>query len=185
MRFAMTQIRIILASTSPRRRELLQKTGLDFEIVAGNYEEDMSLGLAPSDLARTLSLGKAESVAGSYPDAVVIAADTFIVLDGALLGKPHTAERASEMLALLSGRSHVVLSGVAVVSQSQNKSVCRTVETKVYFKNLAPDQIREYVRTGEPLDKAGAYAIQGLGSAFVERIEGDYSNVVGDRKSVV
>ena len=170
---------IILASTSPRRKELLKKTGLQFEVVASNFEEDMNAAMDPCELAKWLSFGKAEAVARTRKNALVIAADTFIVLEGKLLGKPHTEARAKEMLKQLSGKVHLVITGFTIIDSEIGKSVSEAVQTKVFFKKLTAEDITRYVRSGEPLDKAGAYAIQGLGFALVEKIEGDYSNVVG------
>jgi septum formation protein len=171
--------RIILASASPRRKELLEKTGLLFEVDAGNCRENLSFEVAPHQLAMQISLEKAQSVAGKYPDAVIIGADTFGVLDGRIIGKPGSAEEARAMLQSISGKCHLVITGYSIIDTSCDKSVSGTVETKVYIKELTPEEIDAYVKTGEPLDKAGAYAIQGLGALFVEKIEGDYFNVVG------
>lgn len=171
--------KIILASGSPRRKELLEKTGIVFEIIPSTYEEDMSIDLSPVELSIFLSKQKAESVAENNPDAVVIGADTFVVLGDKVLGKPHIKEKAKEMLSILSGKQHSVITGFTVIKKSANKSISKAVETKVYFKNLTNEKIEDYVNTGEPLDKAGAYAIQGIGKKLVEKIEGDYSNIVG------
>lgn len=171
--------KIILASSSPRRKELLEKTGIVFEIIPSTYEEDMSIDLSPVELSIFLSKQKAESVAENNPDAVVIGADTFVVLGDKVLGKPHIKEKAKEMLSILSGKQHSVITGFTVIEKLANKSISQTVETKVYFKNLTDEEIKDYVDTGEPLDKAGAYAIQGIGKKLVEKIEGDYSNIVG------
>ncbi len=171
--------RIILASTSPRRHDILSKTDLVFEILPADFEEDMTLNLNPFELAQYLSHGKAHSVAKRYSDAIVIGADTFIVHEGALLGKPHTADKAYEMLARLSGTHHSVLTGVTVIHSGMNKVISDVEETKVYFRDLSEAEIKNYIATGEPLDKAGSYAIQQGGAAFVEKIEGDLLNVVG------
>lgn len=170
---------VILASSSPRRKELLQNIGLTFKVEPGNYEEDLSCGLEPHELAQRISLGKAESVATRYEDSIVIGADTIILLDGKIMGKPHTDGEARKMLAAISGRSHSVITGFSIIETASGRMVSRSVETKVYIKNLAPDEIDAYVKSGEPLDKAGAYGIQGLGALLVERIEGDYFNVMG------
>lgn len=171
--------RIILASTSPRRKELLEKTGLVFEVVGSDYEEDMTLVLPPTELAKYLSRGKAEAVAKNHPDAVIIAADTFIIYNGKVLGKPHTLEKAKEILRMLSGNPHTVVTGFTVIDAQNGESSSEAVATNVYFKNLNEQEIDDYIATGEPLDRAGAYAIQGLGKSFVNHIEGDYDNVVG------
>jgi septum formation protein len=171
--------KIILASTSPRRRELLEKTGIVFEIVPSSYEEDVSLNMSPAELVIFLSKGKAEDVSNKNPGAVIIGADTIIAFDNKVLGKPHTKENAKETLSMLGGKKHSVVTGFTIIEKSANKSVSKAVETKVYFKNLTDKEIEDYINTGEPLDKAGAYAIQGIGKKLIEKIEGDYSNVMG------
>lgn len=170
---------IILASASPRRKELLELTGLQFKVDPGDYKEDMNLKLSPHELARALSLEKAKSVAGKYNNAIIIAADTFVIIRGQLLGKLHTEEEARRMLVLLDGATHLVITGFTILDTDTGKKISRSVETKVTFKNLTEKEIDAYVKTREPLDKAGAYAIQGLGSILVKRIEGDYFNVIG------
>ncbi|HEX8949414.1 MAG TPA: Maf family protein, partial [Dissulfurispiraceae bacterium] len=164
---------------SPRRKELLEGTGLKFEVDASDYEEDMSVRMEPHKLARFLSREKAKAIAERHKNALIIAADTFIVFKGRLLGKPHTGKEATKMLEMLSSKSHSVITGYTVLDTGTKKVVTGSEETKVYFKRLSEKEIRNYVRTKEPLDKAGAYAIQGLGAVIVERIEGDFFNVVG------
>jgi septum formation protein len=171
--------KIMLASSSPRRKEILRKTGLKFSVDAGDYEEDMDLTLKPRQLARFLSSEKAKAVAAKYANALVIAADTFIVFQGSLLGKPHTRDEARRMLALLNGKQHSVITGFTVIDTRTGKKLSRSVETKVFFKKMTTQEIESYVKTGEPLDKAGAYAIQGMGAMIVRKIEGDYFNVMG------
>jgi septum formation protein len=173
------QRKIILASASPRRREILKMTGLKFSVDAGDYEEDMDLPLGPRQLARLLSSEKARAIAVKYSDALVIAADTFIVFKGSLLGKPHTSEEAGRMLDLLNGKAHSVITGFTVIDTRTKKKLSRSVETRVYFRKLTAKEIASYISTGEPLDKAGAYAIQGIGAVIVKKIEGDYFNVMG------
>ena len=170
---------IVLASASPRRKELLALAGLKFTVDAGNYEEDLGLSLKPHDLAKFLSREKARAVSHKYRGAIIIAADTFIVFRNKLLGKPHTDREAVRMLTLLSGKSHVVITGYTVLDTKSKRTLSRSVETRVWFKRLSPAEIRAYVKTGEPRDKAGAYAIQGKGSLIVKKIEGDYCNVIG------
>jgi septum formation protein len=170
---------IILASSSPRRKELLEKIGISFTVDPSDYPEDLNSDLSPEELAKSISRGKAQAVAKKYKDAIIIAADTFGILNGKILGKPHTPSEAEAMLQLISGKSHQVITGLTVIDSARQKSVTRTIETQVYIKKLSPEQISLYVKTGEPLDKAGAYAIQGLGSIIVEKIAGDYYNVVG------
>jgi septum formation protein len=171
--------KIILASESPRRREILKLTGLKFSVCAGSYEEDLDLLLRPRELARYLSCKKAEAVANKHRNAIVIAADTFIVFKDRLLGKPRNEKDAEKMLKMLNGKSHSVITGFTIIDTGNNKTLSRSVSTMVYFRNLSREDIRAYVRTKEPLDKAGAYAVQGLGAVFVEKIEGDFFNVMG------
>ncbi len=171
--------KIILASTSPRRKELLEKTGLAFDIATSDYEEDMTLPLAPKELVIYLSQGKAKAVASKYPDAIIIAADTIVVYNNTILGKPHTAEKARIMLKILSGNVHSVLTSYTVLDTKKNKIISRMVESTVYFKKLIKEEINKYVATKEPMDKAGAYAVQGLGSSLIDRIEGSFSSIVG------
>ena len=171
--------RIILASASPRRKELLEKIGLKFEVEPSNYAEDMHSRLSPDKLARAISLEKARVVASKHKNAIVIAADTFIVFRGKIMGKPNTEAEARKMLMRLEGKSHSVITGFTIMDTEENKVLTKSVETIIHIKNLTPEEIDAYVRSKEPLDKAGAYAIQGLGSVIVERIEGDYFNVIG------
>jgi septum formation protein len=171
--------KIILASASPRRKELLEKIGLKFEVEPSNYAEDMPSALSPGELARAISLGKARAVATRHKNTIVIAADTFIFFRGKIMGKPGTEAEARKMLMRLRGRPHLVITGFTVLDVDSNKVLTTSVETVVYIKNLTQEEIDAYVKSKEPLDKAGAYAIQGLGSVIVERIEGDYFNVMG------
>ena len=171
--------KIILASQSPRRRDLLKQIGLKFEIDQSNYEEDMSLKMEPNKLAEFLSLGKAKDVAQRHKDSIIISADTIVAIDGEVFGKPKTPERAKYMLQKFSGKAHSVITGFTIIDTETNKQVSKSVETRVYFKNLSEKEINTYIATGEPLDKGGGYAIQGLAALFVEKIEGDYFNIVG------
>ncbi|MBI3041003.1 MAG: septum formation inhibitor Maf [Chloroflexi bacterium] len=170
---------VILASASPRRKELLEKIGLRFKVEPGNYQEAIPSGLAPHELARKISLEKAKVVARQHPNVIVIAADTFVVFGSQILGKPHTEKEARKMLAAISGQSHAVITGFSIIDTGNNKTLSQSVETKVYIRKLSRAEIDAYVKSKEPLDKAGAYAIQGLGAVFVEKIEGDYFNVIG------
>jgi septum formation protein len=172
-------MKIILASTSPRRKEILSKTDLDFEIHPSDFEEDMTLDLEPVPLAKYLSLGKAQALVDEHPDALIISADTFITFENKKLGKPKTPNDAREMLTLLSGKPHSVITGFAIIHTGTNKIHSDTDESIVYFKNLDPQDIEEYVASGKPLDKAGSYGIQEIGHVFVDRIEGDYYNIMG------
>ena len=171
---------IILASQSPRRKEILSLLEKPFKIMVSDADETVEEGLPPYFIAESLSLKKAAAVAKNIDtDAIVIGADTIVVADGKILGKPKDAEDASLMLSTLSGKWHEVISGVTVFRTTDAKSESFFVSTKVKFCELSPAEIADYVATGEPCDKAGAYGIQGLGSKFVEEIQGDYFNVVG------
>jgi septum formation protein len=170
---------IILASASPRRKELLEKIGLKFKIEPSNYEEYTHSGLEPHELARKISLGKAEDIASRYKNAIVIAADTLVVFGDQILGKPHTENAARKMLEAINGKAHSVITGFSIIDCDVQKTLSRSVETRVYVKELTLAEISTYVKSREPLDKTGAYAIQGLGAVIVEQIEGDYFNVVG------
>ena len=171
--------RIILASASPRRKALLEQIGLKFTVDTQAQEDTELAGREPHQLAREISLKKAESVASHYPDSIIIAADTIGVIEGRIIGKPHSESEASAMLALLIGKSHTVITGFTVLDTLTRKAVSRSVETTVHMRRITASEIKAYVQTGEPLDKAGSYAIQGLGAVLVEKIEGDYSNVMG------
>lgn len=170
---------IILASASPRRKDILTITGLKFTVCVSDYNEAVNPSLNPRDFARFLSCKKAEAVARRYKDSIIIAADTFIVFRGKILGKPHTPRDAQEMLAMLNGKCHSVVTGYSVFDTGTGKKVSRSVQTKVWFRKMTGREINAYVTTKEPLDKAGAYAIQGLGAVFIKKIEGDFFNVMG------
>ncbi|MBQ9433661.1 MAG: septum formation inhibitor Maf [Synergistaceae bacterium] len=170
-------VRIILASGSPRRRALLHDLGLTFEVYKPDVDESHSPDENPESLCARLSRLKAESGAQKFPDAVVIAADTIVVIDGHILGKPASREDALRMLKALRGREHEVLTGLSVC---MNRRVLTHVEhTTVKFRPLTDAEISAYVSTGECDDKAGAYAVQGKGSLLIEGLQGDYFNVVG------
>lgn len=168
---------IILASSSPRRRELLTMIGLDYIIKSSGEEEVQPHGFAPAEFVKTLALQKAQPVADLHPHDCVIGADTIVYLDGDILGKPDSPEMAKSYLTRMQGRSHVVYTGVAVLKNG--KADVRHCETTVTFAPMTRLEIESYVATGEPLDKAGAYGVQGPGGVFVERIEGNYFNVIG------
>jgi septum formation protein len=173
--------KIILASTSPRRKELLSKLGLEYEIMSPNYEEDMTLDLPIQELAKYLSKGKAEVVANNLKEeanSIIIAADTFIALENEILGKPHTEEIAKQTLRKISGKTLSVITGFTIIDMDNNKQVSKAVETKVFIKKLSDSEINNYVATKEPLDKAWAFAIQELWAVIVEKIEGDFTNVI-------
>lgn len=171
--------KIILASSSPRRSDLLKQIGLEFEVDPSDYEEDMSLKMNPKELVEFLSLGKAKDVAGRHKDSIIISADTIVAVDDEIFGKPKTPERAKYMLQKLSDRAHSVITGFTIIDTETDKQISKSVETKVYFKNIPEEEIDAYIASGEPLDKGGSYAIQGIAALFVEKIEGDYFNIVG------
>lgn len=174
-----TERRVILASASPRRREILKNAGIDFEIATSNADETLDPSLEPRRLSRILSRRKAEAVAQKYMNAVIIAADTFIVFRGRLLGKPKDAPDARRMLRMLSGKTHSVITGYTILDTKSGKRVSASEETRVTFHRLPDEEIDWYIATGEPMDKAGAYGIQGKAAVFVRKIDGDYLNVVG------
>lgn len=175
--------KIILASSSPRRREILENLGIDFEIVVSDADESKidKNAAEPPLYVQELALLKAVSVAEKLKnkDALIISADTIVCIDGQILGKPKDDADAETMLSKLSGKCHSVFSGICVMDAKTLKSVCAKEETKVFFKELTPEKIRDYVKTGEPSDKAGAYAVQGLGALFTEKVDGDFFNVIG------
>ena len=172
--------KIILASGSPRRRELLTDLGIKFEIMVDNSSEVTPKNVSPDEVVMTLAKNKLRNVAKNAPgDSLIIAADTVVACDGRILGKPKDEAQAFEMLSALSGRRHSVYTGVAVGDNKTGKTVCEFEKTDVFFRKLEDDEIKRYIATGEPMDKAGAYGIQNLGALFVERIDGDYFNVVG------
>ncbi len=169
--------RIILASASPRRRELMTLAGYDFEVICADINETVPKNAAPEDVVKSLALQKAQAVAKSHGDAVVVGSDTVVALDGKILGKPHSECEAAEMLRSLSGRKHKVYTGVAIVCGAKTKNFFD--ESDVEFYPLSETEIEAYVATGEPMDKAGSYGIQGKGALLVKGISGDYFNVMG------
>lgn len=170
---------IILASASPRRHELLTQAGVDFTVVVPGCDETPIPGESPREMVERLALMKASAVADSYPDAYVIGADTTVFIDGESLGKPISVTEACEMLGKIQGRTHEVWGGIAITHRGSGFARCWSHVTAVTMRTMTPDTIRTYVDTGEPMDKAGSYAIQGLGLQFVDTINGSYSNVVG------
>ena len=174
--------RLILASGSPRRRELLRNAGFTFEVIPPEVAEDNPGNEAPAKLVERLALEKAEAVAGRFnrqDNVVVLGADTVVVVDSTLLGKPASPAEARQMLQRLSDRTHEVITGVALVEPETARRTVAHETTRVFFRPLEPQEMEDYVATGEPLDKAGAYAIQGGASRFVTRVEGCYFNVMG------
>ena len=169
--------KVVLASASPRRRELLTLVGIEHVVLPSHLDETMTPGETPAGHALRLAVEKACAVAISHPDAVVIGADTVVVLDGKILGKPPTLEVARETLHALNGRTHTVITAVAVAYGGLTREVAE--EVAVTFRRLNDDEIDAYVATREGMDKAGAYGIQGFGATIVERIEGDFFAVMG------
>lgn len=168
---------MVLASSSPRRRELLKQIGVRFTTDVADIDETPKADESPADYVARLALEKARTVAARHNGDVVLGSDTTVVLHNRILGKPENNEDARQMLALLSGNSHQVMTAVALVRGSEEKT--ETVITDVRFCELSAEQIDEYIATGEPADKAGGYGIQGLGAVLVASINGSYSNVVG------
>lgn len=169
---------LILASGSPRRRQLLEQLGLTFTVRSSDVDESVSPGLTPAQVVESLSARKGEAVAQlSQPGDLILSADTVVALEGAILGKPRSREEAAAMLSALSGRTHQVYTGVTLLQDGRRLTGHEV--TAVTFRPLSPEEIAAYVSTGEPMDKAGAYGIQGLGALLAERLEGDYFNVMG------
>lgn len=170
---------LILASGSPRRRELLHQLGIPFTVVVSHVDETLDPGLPPEQQAIALALCKAEAVAAPMARGLVLGADTIVVIDGEILGKPENDEDAVRMLRQLSGRAHRVITGVALINVETGTTDARAVTSTVHVRALSEEDIEAYVATGEPRDKAGGYAIQGRGAALIDRWEGSFSNVVG------
>ena len=169
---------LILASGSPRRKELLALMDLAYEVDVSDADETVDDALAPEEIVLELSRRKAMSVAPRHEDALVLAADTIVYLDG-VLGKPKTHERAAQMLRELSGRWHDVYTGLTLVDTATGALTQRVERTRVRFAPMTQQEIEDYAASDEPLDNAGAYAVQGMGGMFVDRIEGSHSNVIG------
>lgn len=167
---------LILASASPRRAEILSMLGYEFQIIPASCDENTD-GMTAADSVAELAKRKAMAVAKDYPDTVVLGSDTLVAIEGQVLGKPTDEADAARMLRLLSGKTHSVYTGISAVKG--NRCITQRVEAKVTFRTLTEDEIAWYVATGEPMDKAGAYGIQGKGAVLVEGIEGDFFNVMG------
>ncbi|HWR73642.1 MAG TPA: nucleoside triphosphate pyrophosphatase [Nitrospirota bacterium] len=172
-------VTFILASQSPRRSELLRQIGLSFTIDPADVDETVLSGESPEAYAVRVALEKARVASKRAGKGIVIAADTIVVLNGTILGKPADSRDAERMLDMLSGKMHRVITGLVLRDVAAGKTVTRAAVTKVWFKSLSREEIRSYAATGEPLDKAGAYAIQEKGALLVEKVEGCYFNVVG------
>lgn len=171
--------RIVLASASPRRAELLKNIGLLFEVMESGVPEEEAKEKDPDALARSLAMQKASAVAGRITEGIVIGADTVVCVDGNILGKPRSREEAREMLNKLSGRDHLVMTGLAVVEMPGGRLLTHVETTRVFMRKLSESEIEWYLDSNEPYDKAGGYGIQGKAGVFVERLEGCYFNVVG------
>lgn len=170
---------VILASTSLQRKVLLEKSGLQFAVEPSGYFEDMTLPLSAEELVKHLSHGKAEIVAEKHEDAIVIGADTVVVIEGKIFGKPYTPEKAKEMFVFLNGKKNTIITGVTIIDADTYNKKFFLDKTDVYFNTMSEDEIDAYIVSGEPLDKAGAYAVQGLGAKFIKKIEGDEENAIG------
>lgn len=174
-----TAMKIVLASGSPRRQKLLSEMGYDFEVVTPVIPEKNTPGEAPQDFVKRLSRLKAESVALKYPDSLIVGADTVVVLERRILGKPESKSEAKSMLELLSGKTHTVFTGISMIVLEKNIAKSDFDSTEVTFNKLSPENINRYVESGEPLDKAGAYGIQGMGSFLVDNYDGELDTVIG------
>jgi septum formation protein len=172
-------LRLILASKSPRRRYLLKQAGLSFSVIPSTVDEKSVSMTSPEKYVRDLAEAKAHEVAQKYPESWVIGADTIVLINGMILGKPGSKSEARKMLQRLSGEIHQVLTGYTICCLAKNRNFSETVKTEVLFKNLTDEEIEWYIQSKEPFDKAGAYAIQGLGTFLVKSIKGSYTNVVG------
>lgn len=174
---------IILASSSPRRRELLRQIGVEFKVIPAEIEEDNGneKGKSPIEVVKNNALLKAQKVAEMFSNSnsLIISADTIVVLDGKIIGKPKDEKDAINILKKLRGKYHYVFTGLAVFETPQNRFLVSAVKSKVKMRDYSDEEIERYVATGEPMDKAGAYGIQGKGALLVEKIEGDYYNIVG------
>lgn len=173
--------KIILASSSPRRKKMLQQLGLRFTVMPSSYQEKLNPRLKPKGQVAYLSQEKAEAVARTYlgEDAVIISADTLLTLHGETLGKPKSEEDAIRTLERLSGQKHSAVTAFTLYDTKTKKHVTKTAETILYMKKLSKKDIEQYVKTGEPMDRAGSYALDGRGAAFVSSLEGDYYTVIG------
>lgn len=170
---------IILASESPRRKEILEKTGLKFKVVKSNFKEYVDPKLTPHELVKKLSLEKAKAVFENHKDSIIIAADTLVICKGIILGKPKNRKDAKRMLQFLSHKSHLIITGFAIISSNLKRPITRSEVSKVYMRKISKADIDSYVKTQEPFDKAGAYAIQGKAKKFIKKIDGDMFSAIG------
>ncbi|MEI7426157.1 MAG: Maf family protein [Candidatus Moraniibacteriota bacterium] len=173
------QRKIILASKSERRKMLLAQIGLEFEIRESAYEEDMSALNDPHELAKFLALGKAQDVANHYDDAIIIGADTFVFYKGKFIGKPKNKEDAKKILTNFSGNTHDIVTGLAIIDTKTKTVVTDYGEARVTFRKLTTEEIDDYIATGEPMDKAGAYGLMHRAAVLIEKVEGDFYSVIG------
>ena len=171
--------KLILASHSPRRRNLLEQAGIEFSVIPSSFDENSVKLSSPDVYVRQLAEGKAGDIADQYPDSWVIGADTIVFIDDTILGKPGSKSEARTMLKHLDGKTHQVLTGYCLCCQKLDRLFSESVKTDVCFKTLTDKEIDWYINSGEPFGKAGAYAIQGIGAFLVKRIDGSYTNVVG------
>jgi septum formation protein len=170
---------IVLASKSPRRKRLLENIGLKFTIIPSNINEDLIPIASPKEYAETLSKKKTQKVAQKHKDAIIIGADSIVIFKNEIIGKPSSFKNAKEILRKLSGQRHMVITGYTVLDSKTNNSITNSVTSYVVFKDLTDNEINAYVKTREPMGKAGAYAIQEKAGRFIEKVEGDFFNVVG------
>jgi septum formation protein len=171
--------KLILASSSPRRRYLLKQAGLKFSVIPSRFDENSVTLSSPESYVRLLAEGKAKDISMQYPDNWIIGADTIVFIDNSILGKPGSRAEARTMLTRLSGKTHQVITGYCICCKAKDRFFSDSVKTDVHFKKLTEKEINWYINSGEPFDKAGAYAIQGIGTFLVKRINGSYTNVVG------
>lgn len=170
-------MKLILASASPRRRQLLSLLDIPYDVVVADINEEIDFDKPLRKEIEKLSYQKAQAVFKAHQDAIVIGADTIVTLDNKVLGKPHNTSEAKDMLKLLQNNKHSVITGVTILSK--DKEECFSIISDVYFYSMSEQEIDEYIKTNEPMDKAGAYAIQGIGSKFIKKIDGDYYAIMG------
>jgi len=170
---------IILASSSPRRKELLEKTGIKFKVVGSKIKEYLDIKLEPRKLVEKLSLEKAKAVQNKFRGSIIISADTVVACEGKIFGKPADEKDARKMLNYLSGKTHSIITGFTLINAKTNRIITGSDETKVTMRKISKREIESYLKTGEPFDKAGAYAIQGPAKKFIEKVEGDLSSAIG------
>jgi len=168
---------IVLASSSPRRKELLEKAGIKFKVIGSKIKEYLDIKLEPHKLVEKLSLEKAKAVQNKFKDAIIISADTLVVCEGKIFGKPTDEKDAEKMLEYLSGKTHYIITGFTIIKG--RKIITKSEKTKVTMREISKKEIESYLKTGEPFDKAGAYAIQGRAKKFIEKVEGDLFNAIG------